>query len=62
MDELVSKLVAFPPQPPPSSPLSDSRYDESIKHHITTVGKIADKSLLQQTPSGASALDVSITV
>lgn len=54
----MSKLVTFPPQPPPSSPLSDSRYDESIKHHITAVGKIGDKSLLQQTPSGASALDI----
>ena len=60
MDDLISKLVAFPPQPPPDPPLSDSKYDEAIKNHITAVGKIAEKSLSQLTSSGASALDVSI--
>lgn len=62
MDDLLPKLLAFPPQPPSLPPLPDSKYDEAIKHHITALGKITDKALLQQTSTGASALDVSIAV
>jgi COP9 signalosome complex subunit 3 len=62
MDDLLPKLLAFPPQPQPPTPLSDSRYDEAIKDQIVALAKIADKALLQQTAKGESALDVSITV
>lgn len=62
MDDLLPKLLAFPPQPQLPTPLSDSRYDEAIKDHIVGLGKIAEKALLQQTASGESALDVSATV
>lgn len=60
MDELLPKLLAFPPHPPPPTPLSDSQYDAGIKSHIAALERISEKSLVQSTPSGATALDVSI--
>jgi COP9 signalosome complex subunit 3 len=59
MDELLPRLLAFPPHPPPPKQLSDSQYDEAIRNQITTIGKIADKNLLLQTSGGENALDVS---
>jgi hypothetical protein len=59
MDDLLPKLLAFPPHPPPQNPLSDSSYDDGIKAQISVVRKISEKSLLQQTSGGESPLNVS---
>jgi len=59
MDDLLPKLLSFPPHPPPKVPLSDASYDEGIKAQIATVGKISEGKLLQQTSGGENALDVS---
>ncbi len=59
MDDLLPKLLTFPPHPPPQTPLSDSSYEEGVKHQIQAVGKIPEKNLVLQTSGGESALDVS---
>jgi COP9 signalosome complex subunit 3 len=61
MDELLPKLLAFPPHPPPKTPISDAQYDEGIKSQISAVSKISDKHLLQQTSGGENVLDVSFS-
>ncbi|KUJ11933.1 uncharacterized protein LY89DRAFT_653469 [Mollisia scopiformis] len=58
MDDLLSKLLMFPPHPPPAKPLSDHAYDEGIKEQIEVVGKMSETKLLQQTSGGEHALDV----
>jgi COP9 signalosome complex subunit 3 len=58
MDDVLPKLLTFPPHPPPQPPLSDSSYDEGIKAQISAVRKIAEKSFLQQTSGGEGPLDV----
>jgi COP9 signalosome complex subunit 3 len=59
MDDLLSKLLAFPPHPPPHTSLTDSAYDEGIRAQIKTVEKIAERDLLLQTSGGESPLNVS---
>ncbi|KAE8442271.1 hypothetical protein EG329_003531 [Mollisiaceae sp. DMI_Dod_QoI] len=58
MDDLLSKLLSFPPHPPSTKPLSDQAYDEGIKEQIEVVGKMSETKLLQQTSGGEHALDV----
>ncbi|TVY83781.1 COP9 signalosome complex subunit [Lachnellula suecica] len=58
MDDLLPKLLAFPPHPPPSIPLTDTQYDEGIKSHISTVKGMADSKLLLRTSSGDGVLDL----
>lgn len=60
MDEVLPKLLAFPAQPEPRTPLPDAAYDKAIKQHISGLGKISEKALIQPTSSGENALDVSI--
>jgi COP9 signalosome complex subunit 3 len=59
MDDLLPKLLTFPPHPPPQNPLSDSSYEDGIKSQISALRKIADKNLLLNTSGGESPLDVS---
>jgi len=59
MDELLPKLLSFPPHPPPPKPISDHQYDERIKEQIDTCKRISDTKLLQQTSGGEQVLDVS---
>lgn len=58
MDDLLPKLLSFPPHPPPQTPLSDHAYDEGIKAQVTTLKNISEGKLLAQTSSGESVLDV----
>lgn len=59
MDELLPKLLTFPPHPPPQNPLSDGNYEDGIKAQISAVRKISEKNLLHQTSGGESPLNVS---
>lgn len=59
MDDLLPKLLSFPPHPPPPNPLSVVQYDEGIKAQISAIKGIPEGKLLQQTSSGENALDVS---
>ena len=62
MDELLPKLLSFPPHPPPQHPLSDHAYDEGIKGQIQTLKGISESKLLQDTSGGENPLDVSINI
>jgi COP9 signalosome complex subunit 3 len=59
MDDLLPKLLSFPPHPPRPTPMSDHLYDESIKEQIEAVKKIPQYKLLLQTSGGEHVLDVS---
>lgn len=58
MDDLLPKLLSFPPHPPPQNPLSDHSYDEGVKTQVASLKNISDQKLLAQTSGGESALDV----
>lgn len=58
MDELLHKLLFFPPHPPSPRPLSDQAFDEGIREQIEVVGKMSELKLLGQTSGGENALDV----
>jgi COP9 signalosome complex subunit 3 len=62
MDTLLSRMLTFPPHPPPQIPLSDQQYDEGIKAQIDIMRKMTEKNLLQSTSGGESPLDVSASV
>jgi COP9 signalosome complex subunit 3 len=62
MDELLQKLLVFPPHPPPQTPLSDHAYDEGIKAQHKTLKDLSESKLLAQTSSGESILDVSFRI
>ncbi|RKF56951.1 COP9 signalosome complex subunit 3 [Golovinomyces cichoracearum] len=57
MDGVLSKLLSFPPHPPPPIPLSDSQYDEGIKEQIEVIKKLSNPILLQKTAGGEDTLD-----
>lgn len=59
MDQLLPKLLAFPPHPPPKNPITDAQYDEGIKAQINTLSNMAESKLLQKTAGGENVLDVS---
>ncbi|KAH7356587.1 hypothetical protein BKA65DRAFT_495016 [Rhexocercosporidium sp. MPI-PUGE-AT-0058] len=58
MDDLLSKLLSFPPHPPPHVPLSDQQYDDGIKEQIEVMKKIGETKLLQHTSGGENMLEV----
>lgn len=60
MDDILPKLLVFPPHPPPLTPLSDSAYDEGIKAQIASVKSISENKLVQKTSSGENVLEVII--
>lgn len=59
MDNALSKLLSFPPHPPPPNPLTDHQYDEKIKEQIEAIKGLPTQTLLQTTSGGEHALDVS---
>jgi hypothetical protein len=61
MDDLLPKLLAFPPHPPPLKPISDHQYDEGIREQIDMCKKISESKFLQQTSGGEQVMDVSTT-
>ncbi|POS87436.1 hypothetical protein EPUL_000243 [Erysiphe pulchra] len=58
MDNALSKLLSFPPHPPPPNPLTDHQYDERIKAQIKAIKSLPIQTLLQKTSGGEHALDV----
>lgn len=56
MDDILPKLLGFPPSP---NLLSDKQFDEGIKAQIDTLKALQnDKHLLQRTSGGENPLDV----
>lgn len=59
MDNLLPRILSFPPHPAPLVPLSDSQYDAGITSQIETLKKTSGRIFLQSTANGESPLDVS---
>ncbi|KAG9238115.1 hypothetical protein BJ875DRAFT_502271 [Amylocarpus encephaloides] len=57
MDDILPRLLAFPPHPSPALPLSDQQFDEGIRALVEVVKGISDSKLLQKTASGEHLLD-----
>ncbi|KAG9244495.1 hypothetical protein BJ878DRAFT_67584 [Calycina marina] len=58
MEDILPKLLNFPPHPEPPTPVHDDLYEEHIHAHINKISAIPEKALLQQVAGGESALDV----
>ncbi|RDW91346.1 hypothetical protein BP5796_02511 [Coleophoma crateriformis] len=59
MDDLLPRMLSFPPHPPPPKPLSDEKYDEGIKAQIAFMQqKATTKHILDLTSGGESTLNV----
>ena len=61
MDDILPKLLHFPPHPPPPTPMSDAQYEEAVIKHISVVSSIPDKSLMLHTSGDENPLDVGFT-
>lgn len=58
MDDLLPKLLSFPPHPLPKTPLSNKQYDEGMAAQIDVLQKTSTKHLSQRTSGGESPLEV----
>lgn len=58
MEQLLQRIISFPPHPPPIVPLPDPTYDTGIKDQIAFVRATSKKSLLQKTSGGEELIDV----
>lgn len=58
MDAILQQLLAFPPHPPPATPLSDAEYDKQINIHIQHLNHIPASKLTAPVPGGGDLLDV----
>ena len=58
MDNLLPQLLAFPPHPPPSQPLSDAEYDKQIKSLIQLLNQTSASKLAGGVSGGGDLLDV----
>ena len=59
MDSLLPQLLAFPPHPPPVTPLLDVEYDRQIKSLLQSLKNVSATKLTENVPSGGNLLDVS---
>ena len=62
MDALLSQLLAFPPHPEPTKPLSDSEYDKHIKNLVHHINTLPASKLTSGVPGGGDLLDVSLSL
>ncbi|KAI9740935.1 MAG: hypothetical protein M1818_004541 [Claussenomyces sp. TS43310] len=58
MDNLMERILSFPPHPSPSQPLSDQQYDEGIRTQIEMLSKVDERRLKQPTSSGEHILEI----
>lgn len=59
MEELIPKLLTFPPVPTPAEPLSDSQYDQSIRAISQLLTSIPPAQLISGLSTGEDIFDVS---
>ena len=60
MADILSRLLAFPPNPPPARPLSDSAYDSQIRQLLEVLRSASPTKLTSNIPGGGDLLDVSL--
>lgn len=58
MDTLLPELLAFPPHPPPVTPLTDAEYDIQIKNVVKLLNQLPAKKLTGSVAGGGNLLDV----
>ena len=58
MDDLLPKLLSFPPHPPPPQKLSDNDYDRNIRDLIEQLNKVSASKLTAGVKGGGDLLDV----
>ncbi|KAL2039789.1 hypothetical protein N7G274_007648 [Stereocaulon virgatum] len=58
MDAILQQLLAFPPHPPPATPLSDAEYDKQINIHVLQLNHIPASKLTAPVPGGGDLLDI----
>lgn len=60
MESILPQLLAFPPHPPPTTPLPDAEFDKQIKVTIHLLSTIAASKLTSGVLGGGDLLDVPI--
>lgn len=58
MDDLLPRLLSFPPHPPPSQKLSDLEYDSQIKTLVKLLTETSASKLVKGVAGGGDLLDV----
>jgi COP9 signalosome complex subunit 3 len=58
MDELIPKLLAFPPVPAPAEPLSDFQYDQLIRPISQLLTSTPPSKLASSLSTGEDVFDV----
>lgn len=59
MDELIPKVLTFPPVPAPAEPLPDSQYDQLIREVSQLLTSVPPGRLTSGLSTGEDVLDVS---
>ena len=59
MDSILTQLLAFPPHPPPVTPLPDAEFDKQIKTVVQLLNQTPANKLVAGVPNGGDLLDVS---
>ncbi len=59
MDAILPQFLAFPPHPPPVTPLPDADYDKQIKSVVQLLNKTPANQLTAGVSGGGDLLDVS---
>ena len=62
MGSLLPQLMAFPPHPPPSEPLSDAEYDKQIKDLVQLLNQTSASKLVGDSLGEDDLLNVSVIV
>ena len=59
MDEILQRVLSFPPNPPPAVPLSDKDYDKQVRAVVQVLNATSAKKLIGGVSTGEDLLDVS---
>ena len=61
MDPILTELLAFPPHPTPTPPLTDGEYDRQARSHLQLLEKLPVSKLAVKVVGGSDVIDVSAT-
>jgi len=58
MDDILQRVLSFPPNPPPAVPLSDKDYDKQVRAVVQVLNATSGKKLTGGVSTGEDLLDV----
>ncbi len=58
MDGILQQVLSFPPNPPPTVPLSDKDYDKQVRAVVQVLNATSGKKLTGGVSTGEDLLDV----